>query len=168
VIFARSDSTIAWIRGAQGEEWVGEVLQPLESRGFLFLHDRLIPRSRANIDHIVVGPPGVFVVETKHYTGRLSESRKRRFVAQAQREAEAVRQVVSPVAVTPFVCVLEEVDLPWFAEEVDGVRIVWPRELAKLLRKAPPTLTPDQVRWLADRIDRTLVAASGRPAGPAR
>ena len=36
------------------------------------LHDRLVPgKGGANIDHIVVGPSGVFVVDAKKYSGRL-------------------------------------------------------------------------------------------------
>jgi hypothetical protein len=33
------------------------------------LHDCLIPGSRANIDHIAVGPTGIFTIETKNYAG---------------------------------------------------------------------------------------------------
>jgi hypothetical protein len=36
----------------------------------LVLHDRRIPRSRANIDHIAVGPADVFIIDAKRYTGR--------------------------------------------------------------------------------------------------
>ncbi len=35
------------------------------------LHDRLVPGSRANIDHIVIGPSGVFVIDAKKYTGQI-------------------------------------------------------------------------------------------------
>ena len=35
------------------------------------LHDRRIPGSRANIDHVVIGPAGVFVVDAKNYHGRI-------------------------------------------------------------------------------------------------
>ena len=34
------------------------------------LHDRRIPRTRANIDHIVVCTSGVFVIDAKKYEGR--------------------------------------------------------------------------------------------------
>jgi hypothetical protein len=34
------------------------------------LHDRSMPRSRANIDHVAVAPTGVWVVDTKRYTGK--------------------------------------------------------------------------------------------------
>ncbi|MFC5500681.1 nuclease-related domain-containing protein [Lysinimonas soli] len=33
------------------------------------LHDRRIPGSKANIDHIAIGPRGVFVIDAKHYKG---------------------------------------------------------------------------------------------------
>lgn len=157
-------NTIAWRTGALGEERTGEILRPLEAQGFRVIHDRLIPGSRENIDHIVVGPPGVFVVETKSYAGKLSVRRgevwvagrrKTEILAQARREADAVAAIVSPIPVTPLICV-HRADLGWFKIELDGVRIVGPRELVKMLRKAPVQRTPDEVAGLADRIDRAL------------
>lgn len=60
------NSIIAWRTGALGEERTAALLRPLEAQGFRVIHDRRMPRSKANIDHIVIGPPGVFVVETKN------------------------------------------------------------------------------------------------------
>lgn len=34
------------------------------------LHDRRIPGTRANIDHIAIAPAGIFVIGAKRYTGR--------------------------------------------------------------------------------------------------
>ncbi len=34
------------------------------------MHDRRIPSSRANIDHLAVTPSGVFVIDAKKYRGR--------------------------------------------------------------------------------------------------
>jgi hypothetical protein len=34
------------------------------------LHDRRIPRSRANIDHLAVTPTGIWVMDAKKYMGR--------------------------------------------------------------------------------------------------
>ncbi|MGA2513679.1 MAG: nuclease-related domain-containing protein [Candidatus Limnocylindrales bacterium] len=163
-MFAPQRSTIAWRTGALGEERTGEVLRPLEAEGFRIIHDRLIPGSRANIDHIVVGPPGVFIVETKSYERRLSRGQKERFAAQARGEAAVVAGVISPFPVTPLVCV-HRADLGWFKTEVDGVRIVTSRELVKLLRKAPAQLAPGEVGRLSDQIERTLVPAVGTGRG---
>lgn len=49
--------------GWEGEVAVGEALQPLLARGFKVFHD--VPANRFNVDHVVVGPTGVFAVETK-------------------------------------------------------------------------------------------------------
>ena len=159
-MFALPASTIAWRTGAFGEERTGELLGPLEAEGFRIIHDRLIPRSRANIDHIVVGPPGIFIVETKNYERKLSRGQKERFAAQAKREAAAVARVVSPVSVTPLICV-HRADLGWFKVRVDGVRIVSPKELIRVLRKAPELLVPAEVARLADQIDKSLMPAVG-------
>jgi hypothetical protein len=73
LILALSDdpqSTKAWATGARGEERLGHRLDQLSGQGVQVLHDRRIPRTRANIDHIVVGPTGVFVIDAKKYRGR--------------------------------------------------------------------------------------------------
>jgi hypothetical protein len=59
----------SWSTGADGEVIVGRSLDRLESKGVVTLHDRRVPGSRANIDHISVGPSGIFLVETKCYRG---------------------------------------------------------------------------------------------------
>jgi len=54
--------------GFEGERHVGETLNQLMLVGYRVFHDFLItdkPRSIRNIDHIVIGPNGVFAVETK-------------------------------------------------------------------------------------------------------
>ena len=49
--------------GFDGERFVGEALTPLVAEGFVIYHD--VPFEGFNIDHVLVGPPGVFSVETK-------------------------------------------------------------------------------------------------------
>lgn len=61
-------STRAWAVGAAGEEALGRRLNELD--GVRALHDRRIPRSKANIDHIVVSAAGVHVIDAKKYKGR--------------------------------------------------------------------------------------------------
>ena len=63
-------STKAWKVGAEGEIAVGKFLDSLAIEyGFQVLHDRLIPKSRANIDHIAITKAGVFVIDAKNYKG---------------------------------------------------------------------------------------------------
>ncbi len=60
-------STRAWAEGAAGERDLAEALAKVE--GIRALHDRRMPGTRANIDHIVVAPAGVFVIDAKRYEG---------------------------------------------------------------------------------------------------
>src|SRR5215207_8064838 len=61
----------AWRRGAVGERRTARLLGPLEREGWAILHDLAVPGSRANLDHLAIGPGGVFVVDSKQYRGRL-------------------------------------------------------------------------------------------------
>ena len=56
VVLGLSDephSTAAWAYGAHNERALGKLLDPLRAEGMAVLHDRRIPGSRANINHIV-------------------------------------------------------------------------------------------------------------------
>jgi len=69
--FRPSPEAIAWRRGAAGERRTARLLDPLERHGWVVLHDLAVPGSRANIDHLALGPGGIFVVDSKQYRGRL-------------------------------------------------------------------------------------------------
>ena len=60
----------SWARGAGGEELVEQALVK-HCPNVPVLHDRRIPGSRANIDHIAVAASGVWVIDTKRYKGKL-------------------------------------------------------------------------------------------------
>jgi hypothetical protein len=73
LILAISDepqSTKAWARGARGEELLAKRLDKLADLGVLLLHDRRVPPTRANIDHLAISPAGVFVIDAKRHQGR--------------------------------------------------------------------------------------------------
>jgi len=69
--FRPSPDAIAWRRGAAGERRTARLLAPLERQGWAVLHDLAVPGSQANLDHLVIGPGGVFVIDSKQYRGRL-------------------------------------------------------------------------------------------------
>ena len=56
-----------WGRGAAGEEHVGSVLDELRPAGWFALHD--VDVGRGNIDHVLVGPAGIYTIETKEPPG---------------------------------------------------------------------------------------------------
>jgi hypothetical protein len=70
---ADPQSTTAWATGAVGEQAIGQSLDKLREQGIAVLHDRRIPGTRANIDHLVISQAGVFVIDTKHYKGRVEQ-----------------------------------------------------------------------------------------------
>ena len=72
VVLAITDdpqSTRAWERGSIGEQKLAEALAGVDD--IKLLHDRRAPGTKGNIDHIVVAPAGVFVVDAKHYKGMI-------------------------------------------------------------------------------------------------
>jgi hypothetical protein len=172
-LFTTPSWITAWQTGAEGELRTGRLLEPLEREGFRILHDRTIPGSRANIDHIVIGPPGIYVVETKSLGGSLqirgndvfvAGRRKTKMVDEVKREALAVQTALADElaaggwTVSPAICV-HRADLPWLRSEVAGVRIASGRDLVKRLRQADRLLSPADVERLA-----TLAGARLRPA----
>jgi len=60
-----------WSVGAEGEETVARHLSLLGD-SYRVIHDVVLPNMRGNIDHIVLGPNGVFVIETKNNNGFIS------------------------------------------------------------------------------------------------
>jgi hypothetical protein len=60
----------SWFQGATGESQVWRALEELEPLGYRTLHD--IDTGHGNVDHVVVGPTGVFAVETKNRGGRVT------------------------------------------------------------------------------------------------
>lgn len=53
--------------GERGERRVGEILDRVRSKGFIVYHD--LPGDGFNVDHVVVGPTGVYAIETKVRSG---------------------------------------------------------------------------------------------------
>lgn len=56
--------SLSWVWGRMGEQQTEDVLEKLDGR-WRVEHD--LPRARGNWDHVVVGPGGVFLLETKSY-----------------------------------------------------------------------------------------------------
>jgi hypothetical protein len=162
-------STTAWVTGAEGEERTAAALGPLAAEGYVIFHDRRIPMSLANIDHIVIGPTGVFVVETKNVAGHFRVrgdevrigGRRVALVDEVRREVDATRNAVAPVLapkglqVIPVVCA-HRADLPLFRRSVAGIRIVSGRGLSRHIRDQPEVLSAVEVEELRRLVERAL------------
>lgn len=168
-------TTTAWATGAEGEEATARLIDPLAQQGFVVIHDRKIPGSPRNIDHIVIGPTGVFVIETKNIAGRLRieggdlriGGRRVAAVDEVLREAAAVSLALAPmlsprnISVRPVICA-HRADLPWFRREVRGVRIVSGRDLVRLIRGSDAVLSADEVLELSRLAVRNLPGAEAQ------
>ena len=55
-----------WHKGILGEKMVVEALTPLDN-SYALINDVVLSKRTGNIDHILVSPKGVFVIETKSY-----------------------------------------------------------------------------------------------------
>ena len=87
-------STKAWERGAVGEERVAAILAKLDQARVTLLHDRRIPGSRANIDHIAVTAAGIWVIDAKALRRPPASQSVRGLFRPAG--AEAVRRLEGP------------------------------------------------------------------------
>jgi hypothetical protein len=148
-------STRAWARGAIGEQRLAEALQDLPD--LQLLNDRRVPHTKGNIDHILVSPAGVFVVDAKLYqgliqirdVGGLFKTDKRLYVGHRDCsglatnmgwQVEAVQRAVTAAGiepsppVTPVLCFVDgEWPLLWPPTEFHGVKLEGKRSIKKLI-----------------------------------
>ncbi len=64
----------SWLLGADSEEATGLELEDL-GRAWAFRHDIKLTARGANADHVIVGPAGVFVIDTKYRGGEVITTR---------------------------------------------------------------------------------------------
>jgi hypothetical protein len=172
-------STRAWATGARGEALLGAALAGVS--GIVVLHDRGIPGTKANIDHVVIATAGVFVVDAKRLTGQIRVRNRgnlfhrddRLYVGGHDRsrladgvvgQAQVVQAIleatgaVSLPSVTPVLCFIDG-DWPLFNPPTSfrGVRLETERTLKKVVG-GETAGDPEAFEWA------TRVLGSGLPA----
>jgi hypothetical protein len=169
--FQPSPDAVAWGRGSVGERRTARFLDPLERQGWAVLHDLAVPHSQANIDHLVIGPGGVFVIDSKQYRGRLQLDRSGRLwhgryplaptLQAVSFEADQAALVLPDpgMAVVPVVAV-HGAQVPWGKIVVEGVPVVAARRLPSMLCALPAVLGPERVAALADQARLRFHAAA--------
>lgn len=68
LIDAKTDER-AWRVGADGEETVGRRLDKLVGKGWRVLHSVPVGERGSDIDHVLIGPGGVWTINTKRHIG---------------------------------------------------------------------------------------------------
>jgi len=168
---------VDWKHGAEAERKVGASLDALEPLGFVTLYDRRLRGRYGNIDAVTVGPPGVFVVETK-WRGRGVEVINGRLEIGNREQPDAIRQVtelamlvqvsLAPqmnrhhLTVAPIICIgNRKVDR---GIRSGGVPVLDATKIAGHLRSLPSVLHADEVNELARELDYALPAFERRSA----
>lgn len=173
-IQGESQATQAWAKGAEGERRIGGRLDALRASGIGVLHDRRKPNGRGNIDHLVIGPTGIWVIDTKHYTGLVEPRDKggwfredlRLYVRGRDRSAlvdgvhrqmGTIRDLVDPdVPVRGALCFVAA-EWKLFARpfEIDGVLVTWLKALLERIQADGP-LDSNQRLHCTGLLDRSL------------
>ena len=148
--------------GARGEERVASVLADLPPNYHVF-HDFMA--SGGPVDHVVVGPTGVFAVETKNWRGRveleeghvLVDGRlaDRSPLQQAIREADAVKTALAGAGwtgnVTPVLCFASDT----FSKDsatAGSARLINAKSLPGWLCEQPEVLSSSELERLVQLI----------------
>lgn len=165
-------------RGAEGEILTAQVLTGLPA-GWTVMHDLRWPgRQLANIDHIVVGPGGIFVIDSKNWSGRITiaDAHLRQNGRSRERATTGVTDAALAVAgvvprfahsVSAALCFVGEHEVAGWCGDVMICSI---GNLTQMLLTRPQILSPEQVTeaWLcldaAMGKATTSTARSRRPA----
>ena len=156
-----SEATWPWYRGALGEIAVGRILSGL-GPDWLVLHAVPVGTGSTDIDHVLVGPAGVFTINTKNHSGQsvwvagrtlIVAGKKTRHLYNAAHEASRASKLLSAavgdaVDVTGVVVIVEPKALTIKAAP-EQVAVVTERQLLRWLVRRCQVLDPEQVSRIA-------------------
>lgn len=151
--------------GAWGEQRTAKVLDPLMREGWRIVHD--VSRAKSNIDHLVIGPGGVFVLDSKNLSGLVgvrsgrlgrasSASQNPRWddvqARSVRAQAHTVHQRISKAGPAPWVTgvVVLWADFPQGCTEGDRMTYVHGDQLLDWLRAKPVVLSTAAVGRIAE------------------
>jgi hypothetical protein len=138
-----------YLKGARGEESVGRELNFLSSDYAVF-HGVHLPHGKENFDHIVIAPTGIYVIETKNWSGRVRFEQGEVIADEITLHRSPVKQVKEEVAelhsylterytqglpIQPVLCFLEsELEEP--IQNINGVVVCRAEQLMEVLSGA--------------------------------
>src|SRR4051812_49034648 len=157
--FVARKSARSWRAGADGEEEVARSLDKLPD-GWCILHAVPVGETGSDIDHVIIGPGGVFTLNTKNHSGGkvwvahntfMVNGQKKDYLRNSRHEAKRATKLLSAactfnVPVTPVIVVMAQ-SLTVKAKP-EGVEVVGRKQIAKWLSRRPPALTPETVDWI--------------------
>jgi Nuclease-related domain len=146
----------AWRRGAAGEEEVARQLAKL-GPSWHVIHGVPVGSKDTDIDHVVIGPPGVFSLNTKNHLGKRVTvyeyaiyvgGTKQAYLAKSRAEGKRGSKILSSacgfgVVVHPVVVIMaDELVVKGSPNQVD---VVGRRKVADWLERRPSHLTADRI-----------------------
>ncbi|HUY43090.1 MAG TPA: nuclease-related domain-containing protein [Acidimicrobiales bacterium] len=173
-----------WVKGAAGEYITDRALHRVLNEGVEILTDRLVPGTKYNIDHVVIAPSGVWIIDSKNWAGKIEYKAQsllsmnmRLIVGGKDRtsEVEAMYKQIIPVAQeivdssVPLNAAMTFVDGDWSLTSLPRLLAnkpyrhldVWItplRPLAKMINEPGP-LEPAAVQQLASQLNAALKPA---------
>lgn len=163
-------------RAIEGEKAVGQFLERLRATGYNVFHD--VVGSQFNVDHIIIGPAGVFTVETKTWSKPVIGDVRIRFdgekiwkgnlepdrdpIIQAKAQARWVRALLAESCGKEFVVRPVVVFPGWFIEPprppVTDIWVLEPKALPAFLEQEKTTMTPADVNLATFHLSRFIRA----------
>lgn len=153
-VFNIETVTSSWEAGAAGERVVGKRLVALERQGWEVLHSVRLA-SGSDIDHLAIGPEGVFTINTKHHAGATIRvgthvvwvnRSKLPYIRNSRHEAERAARLLTaacrmPVEVTPVLAFVgaQRID---YTDPAPDVIATDADSIARVLKQRPRILTP--------------------------
>jgi hypothetical protein len=150
--------------GADGEESVGARLEKLTDRGWRVLHSVPVGKRHSDIDHILIGPGGVYTINTKNHPGKsvwvgrntiMVGGHKTAYLRNSRFEAErAARLLAGPfgsaVPVRAVLVILTGTLIPdiTIKQMPEDVLVLDRMDVPRVFKKAPTRLQPDEVERL--------------------
>lgn len=160
----------AWRTGAEGEELVGRELAKLVRKDgrWRVLHSVPVGDRGSDIDHLAIGPAGVFSLNTKNHPGAklwvggdgfMVNGQRQPYVRNSRFEAERATEILTthsdfPVWVTGVIVVVNQLTLK-VRQQPDDVRVVALVQLRKWLGWLPETFTAGQVEAVYEQARRS-------------
>ena len=157
--------------GDRGEVRVQGMLGELSSQGWKQLHKRRWPgTTRADLDHVLIGPGGVVILDTKNWSGQLRFSKGRLWRDQADEtsavvgvaaQVDAVAEVLAEVNLAPAAITgaLVFVQQPLPMTSLGRVFVMSVEQVPRWLRALGERLCAEQVEQLAVLLEERLPLA---------
>ncbi|WP_344926307.1 nuclease-related domain-containing protein [Streptosporangium carneum] len=180
VLRARTYSTVpAWRRASVAERQTEAQLKRLERGGYRSLHARAIPESEAQIDHLVVGPTGVYAVDSEKWDKRLPvrvQSHRKLFhgpfnqkprLDEARWEASRASELIGEalgreVTIIPSLAIYGPA-IPWKVLTVREVDVFDGSRVRKWITKRERSLTDAEIEEIYEVAERVLPARYPEP-----